>query len=185
MATELSIKSNSFPNLPPPPALSPRCEDCNRKESCMCDEMIEENEELAELRRSFCEKCHQEAKMQGGLCACCYYDAHEEDFEDEEEFPICSDCKSDKGTMNGMCPDCYWEDDYRQKYERRNNPSWVFNRSFSTFVVLLNKPKEEAYILAKQHTKDMFGESASEFLKSLEEIENQNKNNPKIEIHQP
>lgn len=173
MTTNLSIQSNSFSSLPPPPVMSPRCEDCQRKESCMCDELVEENEQFTELRKSFCEKCHCDSKMAEGLCACCYFDAHPQELEeeDEEDFPPCLDCKSERGTMEGMCPDCFWEEDARRKYERRNNPAWVFQRSYSTFIVLLNKSKEEAYILAKENIKNLFGERASEYLQELKALE--------------
>jgi hypothetical protein len=68
---------------------------------------------------------------------------------------ICAHCDDEAATMpndwnddGDLCPDCYWDLDSAKKRERRADPEWRYDRSFSAAKVLLGKSDEEAHQLA-------------------------------------
>lgn len=91
-----------------------------------------------------CFECHHKkvTSVVETVCEDCFW----------REDRVCCDCHQVEVMCYGetRCADCHWEEDARVKKAQREDPLWIFKRSYSAAVVLMGKNHNEALLTARQ-----------------------------------
>jgi hypothetical protein len=159
MSSQLTISpphKTSFTSLPPPPPMSPRCEECHRKESCLCDK--ESEFDMTNIFQNSCVSCGVDAIITGtnDLCADCYTECQKNQEEDEDyDWPYkgnCTECGDNILMTETHCADCYWEEDSKRKWQRREfysrNPELLITwRAHCRYILYSQEPIEVSEFL--------------------------------------